>query len=148
MPSVWSGDEHGSCSRGARANYLPGMHGARDGRPSRATSITRPRCRELLTARLELDIRAGCPAPRARGACWHPSQPTATILPGPVSTVAPGLDASEQGHPARLDDRGQGFIVRFVKSLTPQRERPFRGGRNGVIQINAAARLPPKEFAQ
>jgi len=44
------------------------------------------------------------------------------------------------------EDRG--VIARFLKSLTQQRERPFRGGRNGVIQINAAARLSPKEFAQ
>jgi hypothetical protein len=62
----------------------------------------------------------------------------------PAGRLGDGIEVGDRPR----DDRGQGVIARFLKSLTQQRERPFRGGRNGVIQINAAARLSPKEFAQ
>ena len=43
------------------------------------------------------------------------------------------------------DDRGQGVVHCFCKPLMLQRQRSFpRGCQNGMIQINAAARLPPK----
>jgi hypothetical protein len=59
------------------------------------------------------------------------------------------IDGGDRGGAERApDDRERAVVLCFLKSLTQQRERPFRGGRNGVIQINAAARLSPKEFAQ
>jgi hypothetical protein len=66
----------------AACQRLPGMHGARDGRPSRATTITRSRCRELpprqSTNRDGLTQRPVCRSRRARrrlgtspDSTWH-----------------------------------------------------------------------------
>jgi hypothetical protein len=82
---------------------------------------------------------------RRVGICWSATIPAARFRRTmPAGRLGDGIEVGDRPR----DDRGQGVIARFLKSLTQQRERPFRGGRNGVIQINAAARLSPKEFAQ